>query len=101
MNFEKIKQLIRNFILVLMVLMPLTLFAQEADTDASKSRRRAEKKKEQRVQNAKKAEIKGKKRHVELQDKQTQKRMKRHKKKGVAYVSRRPGFFQRLFKPFR
>lgn len=95
------KRLIRNFFLVMMLLLPLALVGQDTDADASKSRRKAEKKKEQRVQNAKKAEIKGKKRHVELQDKQTRKRMKKHKKKGVMYVSRRPGFFQRLFKPFR
>ena len=75
-------------------------FAQD-DPKPNKKQRKAEQKKEQRAHDEKKAEVKGKKRHMQLQDKETRKRMKRNKKKGKAYVSRNQGFFYRIFKPFR
>jgi ATP-dependent exoDNAse (exonuclease V) alpha subunit len=90
----------RRWLLMLLFIIPVMVFAQD-NPKLTKKQKKAEQKKEQRAQNAKKAEVRGKKRHMKLQDKQTRKRMKQNKKKGTAYVSRRPGFFQRLFKPFR
>ena len=91
---------LRRLFLILIVFIPLLSAAQ--DSNASKSQKKAEKKKEQRVEDAKKAELKGKKRHMKIQDKKVRKRMKKNKKKGGSYVSRRPGgFFKGLFKPFR
>jgi hypothetical protein len=80
-----------------MFVIPMAVFCQD-DPKPTRKQKKAEEKKEQRVQDAKRAEVKGKKRHMKLQDKQTRKRMKKNKKKGTAYVSRRPGFFQRIFK---
>lgn len=96
MMFYKI---VKRILLVIICLIPLFLHGQ--DGKVSKKQKKAEQKKEQRIQDSHKAEVKGKKRHIKLQDKDTRKRMKKHKKKGNAYVSRRPGFFQRLFKPFK
>lgn len=91
---------LRRIMLVLFVLIPLAASAQ--DSNASKGQKKAEKKKEQRVEDAKKAELKGQKRHMKIQDKQVRKRMKKNKKKGGSFVSRRPGgFFKGLFKSFR
>ena len=91
---------LRRLLFLFLVLMPLLTHAQ--DSNASKSQKKAEKKKEQRVQDAKKAELKGKKRHLKIQDKKVRKRMKKNKKKGGSFVSRRPGgFFRGLFKSFR
>ena len=90
---------LRALCFTLLLCIPLLIWAQ--DEKPTKKQKKADQKKEQRVQDSKKAEIKGKKRHMKLQDKQTQKRMKKKKKKGTAYVSRRPGFFQRLGKGFR
>ncbi len=90
----------RKFWLLLLLLIPLATFSQETQK-TSKKQKKAEQKKEQRVQDARKAEIKGQQRHKKLQDKNTRKRMKKNKKKGTAYVSRRPGFFQRLTKGLR
>ena len=91
---------IRTFLKILffVLLIPVLVSAQDDEGKKTKKQRKAEAKKEQRVQDSQKAEIKGKKRHMKLQDKETRKRMKKNKKKGTAYVSRRPGFFQRLFK---
>ncbi len=91
---------LRKFWLVILLLFPLAVFAQD-DPKPTKKEKKADQKKEQRVQDSKRAEIKGQKKHMKLQEKQTRKRMKQHKKQGKAYVSRRPGFFQRLSKSFR
>jgi len=88
-----------RFLIICLLIIPLSVYSQD-DKKPSKKQKKAEQKKEQRAQDAKKSEIKGMKRHVKLQDKQTRKRMKAHKKKGTSYVSRRPGFFQRLTKSF-
>jgi hypothetical protein len=91
---------LKRLFFLFLVLIPL--FAAGQDSNASKSQKKAEKKKEQRVQDAKKAELKGKKRHMKIQDKKVRKRMKKNKKKGGSFVSRRPGgFFKGLFKSFR
>ncbi len=87
----------RKLFFLLLLFIPLMALGQD-EVKPTKKQKKAEAKKEQRVQDSKKAEIKGKKRHMKLQDKQTRKRMKQHKRKGKAYVSRRPGFFQRLFR---
>ena len=94
-----IKKFLRFLCFTFLLCIPLLILAQ--DEKPTKKQKKADQKKEQRAQNSKKAEIKGKKRHVKLQDKQTQKRMKKNKKKGTSYVSRRPGFFQRLGRGFR
>ena len=83
-------------------MIPLAVAGQDNDDQKmTKKQKKAHEKKEQKVQDAKKAEISGKKKHMKLQDKKTRKRMKQNRRKGNSYVSRRPGFFQRLFKPFR
>lgn len=91
-------KLLKKFLLILLVMVPMIGVAQDDDPKPTKKQKKAEIKKEQKVQDSRKAEIKGQKRHMKLQDKQTQKRMKKNKRKGNAYVSRRPGFFQRLFR---
>lgn len=96
----KLTTILKKIFLVLALVIPFALMAQD-DSKPSKKQKKAELKKEQRVQDTKKAEIKGQKRHMKLQEKQTRKRMKKNKKKGSAYVSRRPGFFQRLTKSLR
>ena len=85
-------------ILLLVLLIPFGVLAQDDDGKKTKKQRKAEQKKEQRKEDARKSEVRGKKRHMKLQDKETRKRMKKHKKHGSAYVSRRPGFFQRLMR---
>ncbi len=99
-SFNFLMQKFRNLFLILLLSVPVLLMAQD-DQKLTRKQKKAHQKKEQRVQDSKKAEIKGKKRHMKLQDKKTRKRMKKNKRKGDAFVSRRPGFFQRLFKPFR
>jgi hypothetical protein len=91
---------LRKLLIVFMMVIPFSVLSQDAPKQ-TKKQKKAEDKKEQRLQNAKKAEVKGKKRHIKLQDKKTQKRMKKNKRKGTVYVSRRPGFFRRLFSGFR
>lgn len=93
---------IRYCLLIFLLVIPFTLAAQDdGDAKPTRKQKKAEQKKEQRAKDVKKAEIKGKKRHMKLQDKQTQKRMKKNKKKGTRYVSRRSGFWDRIMKPFR
>jgi wobble nucleotide-excising tRNase len=92
---------LRRILFLILIIFPLALFAQDDDQKMTKKQKKAHQKKEQRVQDAKKAEITGKKKHMKLQDKDTRKRMKKNKRKGNSYVSRRPGFFQRIMKPFR
>lgn len=96
----KILNGIRYLSLLFMLFFSIASFSQETQK-TSKKQKKAEQKKEQRVQDARKAEIKGQQRHRKLQDKDTRKRMKKNKRKGTAYVSRRPGFFQRLTKGLR
>ena len=92
--------LFRRLLFLSLLIFPFITAAQD-DQKETKKQKKANDKKEERVQDAKKAEIAGKKRHMKLQDKQTRKRMKKNKKRGGSYVSRNPGFFQRIFKPFR
>ncbi len=96
----KLSIILKKIFFVLALTLPLALVAQD-DPKPTKKQKKAELKKEQRAQDFKKAEIKGQKRHMKLQEKQTRKRMKKNKKKGTAYVSRRSGFFQRISKAFR
>jgi hypothetical protein len=97
---QNLIKVVRRFFLVLVCLIPLFAFGQD-EPKLTKKQQKAHAKKEQRAQDAKKAEIAGKKRHMKLQDKKTRKRMKKNKKHGGSYVSRNPGFFNRLMKPFR
>ena len=67
----------------------------------TKKQKKAQEKKEQQKQDARKAEIEGRKRHMNLQDKETRKRMKKNRKKGSKYVSSKPRFIDRLLAPFK
>jgi len=90
----------RKLMLTIFIVIPLFVLSQD-DPKPTKKQKKVEQKKEQRKQDAKKSEVKSKKQHVKIQDKATRKRMKQHKRKGTQYVSRRPGFFGRLFHGFK
>lgn len=100
-SFPKIVSSFRRLAFFVLFIIPVLSAAQDDEPKLTKKQKKAHEKKEQKVQDSKKAEIAGKKRHMKLQDKQTRKRMKKNKKRGGSYVSRNEGFFQRLFKPFR
>lgn len=93
-------QLFRKFLFTIFMVIPLFVLSQD-DPKPNKKQKKAEQKKEQRKVDAKKSEVKSKKQHAKIQDKATRKRMKQNKRKGSQYVSRRPGFFSRLFHGFK
>lgn len=65
----------------------------------SRKVKKAEEKKEQQQRNQQKAEMKGRKRHMAIQDKATRKRMKKHRR-GPIHVDaydRKPFFLKRWF----
>lgn len=78
-----------------------TLVAQTADAQSRRARKKieaAEKKKQKQKEAELKAVKKFQKRNMEIQDKETRKRMKKHRRsKGTPYVTKRPGLFKRLF----
>ena len=87
------------FTIILIIFSATASLAQSTDEPKmTKKQKKAHEKKEQQKQDAKKAEIEGRKQHMMLQDKQTRKRMKRHRRQGSGYVSRNPGFWGRLRK---
>lgn len=96
----KLSAYLKKIALIIVMLVPLFVFAQD-DPKPTKKQKKAEQKKEQRKQDAKKSELRSKKQHLNIQDKKTRKRMKKNRKKGSVYVSRRPGFFSRLFHGFK
>jgi Ni/Co efflux regulator RcnB len=85
---------------VFLLLSVAVAFAQE-EQPMTKKQKKAHEKKEQQKQDARKAEIEGRKRHMKLQDKETRKRMKKNRKKGSNYVSRKPRWIDRLLAPFK
>ncbi|HEX5001363.1 MAG TPA: hypothetical protein VFW78_02615 [Bacteroidia bacterium] len=89
---------IRRVLFLFVMLIPLTVFAQDGGK-ATKKQKKAEAKKEQQKEQARKSEVRARKEHMKLQDKKTRKRMKKNRKKGKSYVSsgNAPGFFKRLF----
>ncbi len=90
------KKLLLVFILLLTQLFS---FAQDGGSP-TKKQKKAEAKKEQLAKNAKNSKLKGIKRHEEIQDKATRKRMRKHKK-GPIHVDaydRRPFFIKRWFR---
>ena len=90
----------RFLLMVTLVAVPVFVFSQDGGGKVSKKVKKAEQKKEARVQRTKKAEMKGRKRHEMIQDKSTRKRMKRHRK-GPIHVDaydRRPFFIKRWLK---
>lgn len=89
-------QNIKYFFLVLLVSAASFLAPAQSPTKAQK---KAEQKKEAQKKRAAKAEAEGKKRHLKLQSKDVQKRMKRNKKRfaHVDSFDRRPNFWQRIF----
>ena len=65
---------------------------------ASKQQKKADAKKEKRVQQAKRGELSAQKKHMRIQTKNTRKRMKRSKKVANSNnANKRRGFFGRIF----
>lgn len=89
-----------RMLFVMLMLFSFSALAQE-EQKMTKKQKKAHEKKEQQKQDARKAEIEGRKHHLKLQDKQTRKRMKKNRKKGSGYVSSKPRFIDRLLAPFR
>jgi hypothetical protein len=86
----------RIFFLFLLVL-PLIAAAQDG-TKQTKMQKKAEKKKQERIEKDRKADLKAKKFHYKIQEKETRKRMKKHRKHVDGYSPyKQPGFFKRLF----
>ena len=80
-----------------MIVLPLMAFAQE-NSKQTKAQKKADKNKEKREADNRKAELAGKKFHYKIQDKATRKRMKKHRRRvDHGYPSGRPGFFKRIF----
>jgi ribosomal protein L12E/L44/L45/RPP1/RPP2 len=96
-----IKSRKKLFVLFFMLLATVSIAHAQEDQKMTKQQKKAHEKKEQQKQDERKAEIEGRKRHLKLQDKQTQKRMKKNRKKGTAYVGRKPRFIDKLLAPFR
>lgn len=93
---QKLLKYFKRLLMVLLIL-PILTFAQE-NSSATKAQKKADKKKQERIEKSRKADLKGKKRHYKIQEKETRKRMKKHRRKvDHTYPSRRPGFFKRLF----
>lgn len=66
--------------------------------NASKQQKKAEVKKEKRVQLQKKGEMNARKKHMKIQTKETRKRMKRHKRYAKANnANKKRGIFKRIF----
>jgi hypothetical protein len=76
MQFKRINfySVFKMTLLITATLLPALLSAQD-DQKLTRKQKKAHQKKEQQVQDTKKAEIKGKKRHMKLQDKKTRKRI--------------------------
>jgi|GEM_PF-998040 len=90
------QRFLRRLILTGMVLIPLLAAAQ--DNKPNKAQKKSDKKKEQHVENKKKGELKGRKRHMSLQTKEVRKRMKKHSRYiNNKHKNRKSGFFKRLF----
>lgn len=86
-------------ILTILLISASVIFAQEGSS-ATKAQRKADKKKQQQIVNAKKAEEKGIKKHRSIQTKEVKKRMKRNDRRfdHVDSFDRRPNFIQKIFK---
>jgi len=100
MEMQRLRNRISRLLFLVLMLFSLGSFAQE-EQKMTKKQRKAHEKKEQQKQDARKAEIEGRKHHLKLQDKKTRKRMKKNRKKGSGYVSSKPRFIDRLLAPFR
>jgi hypothetical protein len=96
-NFRKV---FPRLLFSLMLLFSLQALGQE-EQKMTKKQKKAHEKKEEQKQDARKAEIEGRKHHLKLQDKATRKRMKKNRKKGSGYVSSKPRFIDRILAPFR
>ena len=76
-----------------------TLFADAQSATTTKAQKKAERTKQEQARRAEKAELKGRKRHAQIQTAKVRKRMRIHRK-GDIHVNaydQRPGFFKRLF----
>jgi len=89
--------LLKRLLLVSLLAIPFSLFAQD-DVKETKLQRKANQKKEQRINEARKSEVKSRKKHLRIQDKETRKRMKKNSKTGKRYISERRNFFRRIFR---
>ena len=88
---------VRWFVFYIGMLFILIADAQSAKT--TKAQKKAENTKQEQLRKEEKAEIKGRKRHEQIQTAKVRKRMRKHRK-GDVHVNaydRRPGFFKRLF----
>ena len=73
--------------------------ASELPAQTTKAQKKAEQKKEQQKARSEKAERAGKKKHLKIQTKEVQKRMKRNKKRyhHVESFDNKPNFWRRIF----
>lgn len=78
-----------------------TVALAQEEQPMTKKQKKAHEKKEQQKQDARKAEIEGRKRHMKLQDKETRKRMKKNRKKGSKYVASKSRWIDRVLAPFK
>jgi hypothetical protein len=95
--FTMVRSIIKYILFISMFFTPLAA-AHAQDNKPNKVQKKADKKKEQRVENEKKSEIKGRKRHMALQTKDVRRRMRRHSHYvNSEQLHRKRGFFYRLF----
>lgn len=89
----------RRVLMLLLVLVPVLVNAQD-DGKKTKKQKKAEAKKEEQKAQSQKSEVKARKAHLKMQDKKTRKRMKKNRKRGSGYVSHgdNQGFFRKIFK---
>lgn len=86
-----------RFVLFL-VIMGIPVLLQAQSPQVKQREKQEEKAKIEKKKALAKAEEEGRKRHIEMQTKEVQKRMKRNRKKSdLAVKGKRKNFFQRLF----
>ena len=94
----------KHLLRILLLIVPLMLAAPHVSAQEGISKRKQEKIQKDKEKKEKKEmverEKKGKKRHLDIQDKETRKRIKKHTKRGDRRGTRthRDGFFSRLFR---
>jgi hypothetical protein len=97
------RYLIKWLLISFLSLMPLFIQAQENDNNKSQDKNQiaADKKKKELAEEIRKADEKGRKRHLKMQTKETRKRMKRSKKKSNQLnANKRDPFYKRWYKKY-
>lgn len=93
------KRNLRRLAAILLFVIPVSVFAQEGDSKQGKHEKEAARRKEEQQKMQEEAIERGRKRQMDIQTKETRKRMKRNQKKARKFNEGKEEFF--LIKIFR